>query len=85
MESIVKKVDITTFQWEPHWQCAIEDAACTAAAQQNFLKLVQESGAQIAAALQLKDASTVLPDWSSSKEKMDAVSIMVAPGWLGKC
>jgi len=81
VETEVDKVNITTFQWEPHWQCAEADAACTAAAQQTFLNLVQESGAQIAAALELKDASTVLPDWSSSKEYEDAVSIMVAPGW----
>jgi len=81
VETEVDKVNITTFQWEPHWQCAEADAVCTAAAQQTFLNLVQESGAQIAAALELKDASTVLPDWSSSKEYEDAVSIMVAPGW----
>ena len=72
-------VNITTFQWEPHWQCAEADSACTTAAQQKFQELVATSGAQIAAALELKGAA--LPNWSSSKEYEDAVSIMVAPGW----
>ena len=77
--STVKQVNITTFQWEPHWQCAEADSACTAAAQQKFQQLANESGAQIAAALELKGAA--LANWSVSKEYEDAVSIMVAPGW----
>lgn len=70
---------ITTFQWEPHWQCAEADASCTRAAQAKFQQLVEESGAQIAAALELQGAA--VPNWISSKEYEDAVSIMVAPGW----
>lgn len=72
-------VNITTFQWEPHWQCAEADASCTRAAQAKFQQLVEESGAQIAAALELQGAA--VPGWTSSKEYEDAVSIMVAPGW----
>lgn len=70
---------ITTFQWEPHWQCAEADASCTHAAQAKFQQLVEESGAQIAAALELQGAA--VPNWISSTEYEDAVSIMVAPGW----
>lgn len=72
-------VNITTFQWEPHWQCAEADASCTRAAQAKFQQLVEESGAQIAAALELQGAA--VPNWTASKEYEDAVPIMVAPGW----
>lgn len=80
-DSVKPQANITTFQWEPHWQCAQADAACISAAQQKFQQLVAESGAQIAAALELQGAGSLLPNWSSSKEYEDAVSIMVAPGW----
>ena len=74
-------VNITTFHWEPHWQCAETDSACIAAALSKLKELVSESGAQIVGALELKGASGALPGWSSSKEYEDAVSVMVAPGW----
>ena len=76
-----EKVNITTFHWEPHWQCAEADSACTAAALARFKELVEESGADIVGALELKGASSSLSGWSSSHEYEDYVSVMVAPGW----
>ncbi|CAE6958260.1 unnamed protein product [Symbiodinium sp. CCMP2592] len=75
------QVSISTFHWEPHWQCAEADSACTAAALRRFEELVEESGADIVGALELKGASTSLSGWSSSHEYEDDVSVMVAPGW----
>ena len=74
-------MSITTFHWEPHWQCAEADSACTVAALTRFKELVAESGADIVGALELKGASTSLSGWSSSHEYEDDVSVMVAPGW----
>ena len=75
------QVSITTFHWEPHWQCAESDSGCTAAALARFQDLVEESGADIVGALELKGASGSLSGWSSSDEYEDDVSVMVAPGW----
>jgi len=75
---------IVTFHWNVHWQCAQHaggDEACRLAAVQRFGELVKESGAQIAAGIEVNGASTSLPGWATSGEYEDAVSVMVAPGW----
>jgi len=48
---------------------------------QRFGELVQASGAQIAAGIELNGASSALQGWTASNEYEDAVSVMVAPGW----
>jgi len=74
-------LNITAFHWEPHWQCAMSNAACRAAAVQRFGELVQESGAEIVGAVELKGASSALPGWAATQEYEDDVSLMVGPGW----
>lgn len=54
---------------------------CRKAAVAKFGDLVRQSGAQIAAGIEIQGASSALNGWSSSGEYEDAVSVMVAPGW----
>jgi len=75
---------IVTFHWNAHWQCAQHGGhndKCRHAAVKRFGELVHESGAQIAAGIEIDGASSALKGWTSSGEYEDGVSVMVGPGW----